>query len=259
MQDRYTADLGDFGKYGLLNALAADADADAPPLTLGVQWYRVPDENHLNDGKFTGYLRRTPANEEQFRACAPKLYDQLSRLVSKGRRTLDAVERDAVLPATTTYFSRPLTYDGLNPARGRRAAHRAQWHADALDTLKRCDLVFLDPDNGLECAVSATASAGPKYALISEAAAFAERGQSLAIYHHIGRRDSARTQVVRQLRRLASACPTSGAPFALRWHRGTSRVYLVVPSIAHAALLRRRALKFLTPPWDRHWSGPYGI
>ena len=51
MQDRYTGDIGDYGKLGMLRYLAA-----AGP-RVGVNWYRTPDEDHNEDGKFI----RSPA------------------------------------------------------------------------------------------------------------------------------------------------------------------------------------------------------
>ncbi len=44
MQDRYTADIGDFGKYGLLRALCSPVD-DGSNAWLGLVWYLVPDES----------------------------------------------------------------------------------------------------------------------------------------------------------------------------------------------------------------------
>ena len=38
MQDRYTGDIGDFGKLGLLRVLQAQG------LTIGVNWYLTPDK-----------------------------------------------------------------------------------------------------------------------------------------------------------------------------------------------------------------------
>lgn len=255
MQDRYTGDLGDFGKYALLKALAGDRTGKTPALRLGVHWYRVPDENHLNDGKFVHYLERTDRNDREFRACDPALHDALARIVANGRR-LESVENGGILPCGTRYFSRTLSFDGIR-ATPERAAHRERWHADALEALADCELVFCDPDNGLECAISATASKGPKFTLVSEAAAFSARGQSVVVYHHIGRRGTAEEQVRHQLARLARACRTAATPFALRWHRGSSRVYLVVPRPSHAGLLAERAQTLLDDPWRAHWSGPY--
>ena len=51
MQDRYVADVGDFGKYGLLRNLIAQENPRTLAPTLGIVWYRVPNEDRGNDGK----------------------------------------------------------------------------------------------------------------------------------------------------------------------------------------------------------------
>ncbi|MBD3413291.1 MAG: hypothetical protein GF421_02535 [Candidatus Aminicenantes bacterium] len=53
MQDRYTGDIGDFGKYGLLRYIL-----DREDMTLGVNWYLVPNEAHNDDGKYNRYTVR---------------------------------------------------------------------------------------------------------------------------------------------------------------------------------------------------------
>lgn len=44
MQNRYAGDIGDFGKFGLLRALRGSG------LSIGVNWYLVPDETRIGDG-----------------------------------------------------------------------------------------------------------------------------------------------------------------------------------------------------------------
>ncbi len=44
MQNRYTGDIGDFSKLGLLRVL------HAARLSIGLNWYLTPDETHNNDG-----------------------------------------------------------------------------------------------------------------------------------------------------------------------------------------------------------------
>lgn len=87
MQNRYVGDIGDYGKYALLNALAS------PKFTLGVHWYLNAYEEANADGRFTHY--------PQLRSCDPDLYDALQRIVRSGRRSVDAVERAGILPANT--------------------------------------------------------------------------------------------------------------------------------------------------------------
>ena len=50
MQNRYAGDVGDFGKLGMLRAIASSA------MKIGVNWYLVPDEGHNDDGKHIGYF-----------------------------------------------------------------------------------------------------------------------------------------------------------------------------------------------------------
>ena len=52
MQNRYTGDIGDFGTLGLLRQLSRAG------LSIGVNWYLVPDEAHNGDGRHIGYLKK---------------------------------------------------------------------------------------------------------------------------------------------------------------------------------------------------------
>ena len=58
MQDRYTGDLGDFSKLGILRVLQKAG------LSIGLNWYLTPDETHNSDGKYVKYLC-----QEAFKAC----------------------------------------------------------------------------------------------------------------------------------------------------------------------------------------------
>ena len=49
MQDRYTGDICDYAKDGLLRALGDGH-------RLGIAWYLYPNESHNADGKHTAYL-----------------------------------------------------------------------------------------------------------------------------------------------------------------------------------------------------------
>lgn len=91
MQDRYTGDIGDFGKLGLLRQL------ESTGLSIGVNWYRTPDEMHNSDGLHISYLR-----SEQFRSCDPNLWAALGNIVNSGKREIAALEQAGILSAT--YF-----------------------------------------------------------------------------------------------------------------------------------------------------------
>ena len=63
MQDRYTGDLGDFSKLGILRALKTAG------LSIGVNWYLTPDENHNGDGRHVKYLY-----QEEYKTCDAALW-----------------------------------------------------------------------------------------------------------------------------------------------------------------------------------------
>jgi hypothetical protein len=251
MQDRYVADKGDFGKYGLLRAVCGPA----PPLRLGVAWYRVPNESNTNDGKFTGYLEPSPRNLADYRACDPPLYDALQGIIRAGDRRVAAIRERSILPDTAAYHETPLTFEGLPTSdRAGRMGHRRQWTDGALSATADSDLVFLDPDNGLEAGTRAFQNKGPKYVYYEEIAPYVARGQSLIVYHHTSRQGTAREQVERRLAEIEERLTPQVAPHALLYHRGSSRAYFVIPAAAHGRLIRKRVESFLRGPWSRHFE-----
>ena len=257
MQDRYVGDLGDFGKYGLLTALCSWPETVSDPhLSLGVVWYLVPDEGHNQDGKYVQYLVPSARNQEQFRSCDPFLYDVLGGIVGSGRRRVDSVRERDVLPAGTRYYDSPLTFNGLSGSaaevRRQRAELRSGWLEGALESTARCELVFMDPDNGIEVKVGAYQKRGPKYVFFNELIPFSNRGQSLVVYHHMSRRGSSIQQVKERLAQIEDRLGRGA--FALLYHRGSARAFFVIPVEEHEEDLRSKAKKFLEGPWSRHFE-----
>jgi hypothetical protein len=89
MRDSYVADVGDFGKYALLNALAGN------DLRLGVLWCRNSEPDATRDGCFTAY--------PELRPCDPNLYDRLAQILKNKQRTLTHVENNGILPSNTLF------------------------------------------------------------------------------------------------------------------------------------------------------------
>jgi hypothetical protein len=254
MQDRYAGDLGDFGTYGLLRALCSACDG-GPDLQLGVVWYLVPDESHNNDGKHITYV--TAPTERTLRtiaACDEPLYAAMAALVRSGRRSVAAVAASGALPPDTVYFDEPLSFQGLPRSAAARTAYRDGWAQRAAHATAGCDVVFADPDNGIDDGTKRHLAHGPKYAAWCELEPYPRRGQTLVVYQHIGRRGSAVEQTTRRLaetrRRLALDCE----PFALLYGRGTARAFLIAPAPAHERLLRERTDAMLRTPWQRHFT-----
>jgi hypothetical protein len=254
MQDRYVGDVGDFGKYALLQALCGEHSPH--PLRLGVNWYYVPNESHNDDGKHIGYLDGTDRNTQRYRICSPTLYDQLATLVLNQHRNLESLEEAEILPSRSLYFREALVYSSNQPRR-ERIQLREAWLRSALKKLESCDLVFMDPDNGLEAAsVSRYGRLGPKYTPYDDLKPFVERGQSLVVYHHTSRQGTAEAQVARRIGVLREVV-THGRPvYALLFRRGSVRAYFVLPAPGLEELLLHRITTFIDSPWSQHFQRP---
>ena len=258
MQDRYVGDIGDFGKYALLQALFGPADGSSGrTLSLGIVWYLMPDEESSGDGSLLRYLEPTPGNLALYRDCDPILYDTLGSLVSTSNRSVAALRESGVLPPGTVSYEEPLSFAGIR-GNGRitardRLTHRALWVRNAVDATERCEVVFADPDNGLEVAgVPRHHRRGPKYVCWDELEPYAKRGQSVIVYQHTNHRVPAETQIKERLAQLSRRLRPAHDPFALVYHRGSSRAYLIAAARDHQQILLDRAKKFLEGPWGRH-------
>jgi hypothetical protein len=221
MQNSYVGDIGDFGKYALLNALAGDE------LRLGVNWYLNADRENGGDGKFTSY--------PHLRACDPVLHDALKAIVQNDR-SVAAVERSGILPRKTVFFSLPVSKP------------RAAWNDRALNILFGADLVFMDPDTGF-------GPAEPAYVVPEEVSPYLHRGQSLIIYQHHFHHEKVDVTIPRTFAKLRSlGCQTE--PWAFLFQRKSVRIYFIAPAPAHVETLLARSLSFLNTAWvrDKHFE-----
>ncbi|HEX5761480.1 MAG TPA: hypothetical protein VF121_20025 [Thermoanaerobaculia bacterium] len=187
MQDRYAGDIGDFGKFALLRALA-------PGCRLGISWYRTDGVGESeNDGRHLAYLQQP----DRFRHLDPGAFDALASFVAdfeagRCRRAIRSLEALALLPPDTLFHRE------LCP---RSPAERRHWAAGMVKSMEGADLVFLDPDNGLE-----GAALSPKSTAIAELVALRRPGRALLLYHQQTRcGGGAEVEAAHVARRLAAA------------------------------------------------------
>jgi hypothetical protein len=248
MQDRYVGDIGDFAKYGLLRRLAGKPGE--APVRLGIVWCRMPNEAHNNDGRHVYYLSRA-----EFEELDDELLAALRKIVLSGRRHISAVVRAGVLPGSTVFYSDPLTLTKvLAPSRAARVRHRSAWFDRCVAATKTCDLVFFDPDNGIEArTVPINDVKAGKYIYWHELATFWKRGYDLLVYHHINRTISAAAQVI-QLGDRFLAELKGAVTLPLVFRRGSCRVFwLVHHGTVAGTELERRARDFLQTGWYKHF------
>jgi hypothetical protein len=250
LQDRYVGDVGDFAKYALLRGLCRGNGERA--IRLGVIWLLFPNENHNADGKHTGYLGRP-----EFRGLDDDLISILQKIIEQDSRSITSVLSVRLLPSGTVSCHEPVPA-GSDKRLQVRLYDRSAWLKRCLDSTRPCDLVFFDPDNGLEVmSVPKGHSKAGKYIYWDELVPFWHRGNSLLIYHHLNRTVSAARQVVLITRRFATEL--DGAVIVpLVFRRGSSRVFWLIHRADDLGReLERRALDMLSGGWSRHFR-PFG-
>ena len=245
MQDRYAGDVGDFMKFGLLRHLAAPSEAGGAGLSVGLNWYLAPDEDHNADGKHIAYLDSYNRQHQSLASCDSDLMERLAKVVATAR-SVEALDASGALPAGASAHSEALApRDGL--------AGRDAWHARALDALAGAEVVCADPDNGI-CLLRNTSKLH-KYALLGELADYARRGQSLVVYQHAHRSADARSQATRRLDEVAAGVGQTPVA-AIIARRGSCRFFLVTATAAHRDPLAR-ALRQYAARWRPHAQVAY--
>jgi hypothetical protein len=172
MKDQYIGDVNDYIKYALLRALAGAHNG-----RLHVCWMLTPADGRTDGGRVT-YL----TDALRFRDFDPRLFDALANLVSADRRSVRAIEATKILPSAIFHT------DILPDA----AAGRQLYFAKVWSRLDPGDLIFFDPDNGLE--VSSVQRGGrnsSKYLYWDELAIALNENRSICAYQHFPRRPRA--------------------------------------------------------------------
>lgn len=237
MQNRYTGDIGDFGKLGLLRVLHSAG------LSIGVNWYLTPNESNNGDGRHTEYL-----NKEQYQACDMQLWSELKRIVESGQREINALENGDILQAT--YYSQPLDFAGKTKAE--RTKLRSEWHKEALAALANTDIVFVDPDNGLIVPSAMETVKANKYVEPQELADYYSQGSSVIYYQHKARRND--TFYIEQHKRLLSCPDFDGATgIGLKFVTTSQRYYFFIIQPKHKALINEQIQQMMSTAWKEHF------
>jgi hypothetical protein len=241
--------VGDFGKYGLLRRLIGD------DLSLGVVWYLTEAEEDNNDGRHAGYLNIGGGIREVYAQCDPALYHLMRECRGATPRHVNLIRERNVLPRTSFFADVVPTFAGnAGGPRGIQARwdQRQQWHEAAVQATKGMDVVFLDPDNGIESVnpvANRQGSPSHKHCYWGEINAYRARGQCVVVYHHLGRPLGGHEQYVQNC--LTTFAQNNLNATAIRYRRGTSRVFFVFPAHEHTDPLAERVVAF-SQDWQNH-------
>lgn len=189
VKHQYVGDINDYRKYALLRALSAGGAN-----RIGVCWMLTPDDGGT-DGSKLSYLKQP----ERHRHFDPELFDILAHAAGElDRRRLQTIEDSRAIP-NTFYHN-----DMLPQAKDERAAYMAGCRAKFADA----DLVFFDPDNGIEApTVKKSHGKALKYVFLDEVAAFYGSAKSVLIYQHFPMMKPKQQFVADTLARLRATTP----------------------------------------------------
>jgi hypothetical protein len=240
---QYFVDLSDFAKFSVRRALTGVGRQQA--FRLGVVWYLTTDQGR--GGRHIDYLSEPRPN--RYSVADPRLYGRLRHIVHHLGRDVRHVQAAGVLPARTTFYPQPLTFSQIPPRRvADRLQQRGAWLEEALAAVTRCDLVFLDPENGLAPpGARRHTDAGTRYAFLDEVRSFVDSGKAVVVIQFF-RRDASRAEQIRQrVDEIRAVIPGRALPQVLWWrHRVALALYLVPATPEHAVILRGRAPRSLS-------------
>lgn len=245
MKNQYFGDVGDFGKYGLLSALSSSG------MKLGVNWY-LTNNDTKTDGKFIEYLHKP-----EFVDSDAELADFLKLCIDLGKRNVSEIRsfkrfngfefHDDILELK---HIKALSEAG----RRKRAAARTKWFEDSLVRLSSCNLIFCDPDNGIEPkAMSKIGIDSVKYVMIDEIKIMIENGHSLVIYNHRDR--STEESYISRFKEIENQLSNDITLRVIRFNRYSARDYLVFMQENHKNQLNEQIDQFLSnQKWKRHFK-----
>lgn len=232
VKNQYVGDINDFRKYGLIRALTGDGE-----LSCGVCWMLTPDDGRT-DGRFLSYLDEP----EQWRSFDPKTFDALREIVhDHKRRDVSLVEDSGVLPSAA-FFAPVLNDDREN---------RAIYFAKASAALRDAQLLFFDPDNGLEVpSVPVGRKRSQKYLYWAELPQFLVGNRPVLTYQHFPREE--RQAYIR--RRADEIAKTFSRVCVYSFRTAHVGFFLVVQASSMRRFFRARVKEL-----ERRWNGQFQV
>ncbi len=207
MKNQYIGDVGDYGKYALLREFLHAG------VSVGINWY-LTEKDDSTDGSLIKYLK-----QDSLRKYDPDLFDILKDIAFKKTKNIGDIEKAGILP-NTVFHHDSLSFVDFPQKRARK---REEWFERSCKTLSGTELIFMDPDNGLQVKNKPTRKGAEKYVMPDEVAQYYSSGHNVVYYCHKGRRTEDKWQ--EYLRVMRKWIPDVKL-IALTYHKGTQRSYV---------------------------------
>jgi hypothetical protein len=233
MENRYAGDVGDFSKFMLMKHVFGNFD-----WKMGIVWYAYPNENHNNDGRHLAYLRLPT-----FRKADEKLINQLQTIAAHPERLERGIEllENAEIIKDCIYYSENI----MNTSRD-------DWFIKAKETVRECNIVFLDPDNGMEILTNRRTG---KYVRYAEVKSLLESCECVVVYQHFHKGKPHRQQLIELTKKFRDQVNPPGFIFAVRFRGYSPRAYFILCSKSAEPIIRKAISDFtknmqLSIGWD---------
>lgn len=173
MKDQYFGDVNDYCKYGLLRVIAISTE-----LKIGICWMLTPSDSTTHGGK-RGYL-----GNAKMASFDPELYKKLKSLEGVVPLSVGLARTNAIIP-NTSYYDAILDDEGTVKD---RLQQRTRYFTEALQRLAGCEMLFYDPDNGIEIkSVQKGQKKSNKYIYWDEVKQAIDINHSVLVYQHFPR------------------------------------------------------------------------
>jgi hypothetical protein len=228
MKHQYFGDVSDYFKYGLLRCFTASG------VLVGVCWMLTLDDQRTDERK-TNYLTKPG----KWRNHDPKLFDTLAKALGEANgKHLRHAERNLFLP--NTRFFGDVVPDGKS--------ERSLWFKNAEAALAGTDLVFFDPDNGIEVPTKPRGRKNSsKYVFWDELSEIWKGGKSLLIFQHFARKK--RDEYVSILSQNLAKCAPGASISPIR---SPNVLFLLACHEVHRTRVDQ-ALILLRSRWPKHF------
>ena len=238
MKDQYVGDIGDYGKYGLLRFLAQQK------ITVGVNWYLTP-RDETGHGDNNKYL-----DDPSQRDYDPKVFDALYKIVKSYKQEDRRVQmiQDANLVPSAIYYSDQLDLQKKMPID--RYYERRFWYNRSIVKLKDADLIFADPDNGINYRETNRSKKNEKYVFPEEISGYYYRGKDVVFYCHKGRRNEETWKAVVS---DITTFITGAKVFDLAFLGGPRRSYIFVIHPEREERFQRLLRIFVSSQWKNRF------
>jgi len=184
-----------------------------------------------------------------------------------GKRSVASLEKARLLPSNTVYFSELLDFHQKyssqnNKDKEEREVRRKDWLKKAIQSVSDCNVIFVDPDNGLQIASCPKINQmrSGKFAYYPEIMELAKGKELCVIYHHLNRHKMHGThesQIRIRAGELREQIKPTRKVFALRYRPYSPRAYFILTSKSEEIRIRKNLNNFLYSSYGQHRDSYY--